>query len=283
MKKILSALLLASMLVAALASCASGEDTTTTTSSTTPAASTTTQKAPPVTETTEPEPEAETPAVPGAGLEDLIAGKTKVEVDMTQLGIVDFDAWDDGNNNENFDKLFDGVKTFNDWYYNPDGSIKEGADPENTSGGGPGKCGGQASWGDDAGAWFYFALTEEAKISAYVITTGNDNSVYTVRNPIEWTLYGTNDAEAFAAAIAGGLGNNGSDADTRVTATDIPFAEDKWTVLDYVYDGQVAQGDFLENGYSIDAEAQGSYKYYCWYLGYTGDGNFQACELELYK
>jgi hypothetical protein len=274
MKKILSALLLASMLVAALASCASGEDTTTTTGSTTPAATTTTQKAPPVTETTEPEPEAETPAVPGAGLEDLIAGKTKVTVDTAQLGLVDFDSWNEET--ENIDELFDGVKTFNDWYYNPDGSLRDGADPENTKGGGPGKCGGQASWGDDAGAWFYFALTEEAKISAYVITTGNDNSVYTVRNPVEWTLYGTNDAEAFAAAIAGGI-------TTPITATDYPFAEDKWTVLDYVYDGQVAQGDFLENGYSIDAEAQQSFKYYCWYLGYTGDGNFQACELELYK
>lgn len=273
MKKILSALLLASMLVAALASCASGEDTTTTTSSTTPAATTTTQKAPPTTETTEPEPEAETPAVPGAGLEELLAGKTKVTVDMTKLGLVDFDAWNEET--ENIMGLFDGVKTREQWYYNEDGTLKDGADPDNANGGGPGKCGGHVAWGEDSGAWFYFALTEEAKISAYVLTTGNDNSKYTDRNPVEWTLYGTNDAEAFEAAIAGGVS-------APLNASEYPFDETKWTVLDYVYDGQMAQGDFLENGYSIDADKQQSFKYYCWFLGYTEGGSYQACEFELF-
>lgn len=284
MKKILSALLLASMLVAALASCTTGDGDTTTTPA--PATTTTTKKpvnTPPVTETTEPQPEAEVPKTPGAGLDELLAGKTKVEVDMTQLGVVDFDAWDDANNGENLDKLFDGIMTEQDWYYNEDGTIKEGASIENAQGGGPGKIGGDCRFGDDNGAWFYFALTEEAKLTAYVIWTGNDNSTYMDRNPVEWKLYGTNDAEAFAAGAAAGLANNTGENDTRVTLTDIPFDESKWTCLDDVYDGAVEQGNFLANGYEIDADKQQSFKYYCWYLGYTEGGSFQACELELFK
>lgn len=280
MKKIISALLLASMLVAALASCATDDAAGTTTPA--PTTTTTTNKAPstpPPTDTTEPEPEPTLPKVPGAGLEELIAGKTLVTVDQTKFGVVDFDSWNEET--ENIMGLFDGVKTLEQWYYDEEGNLRDPSwnpTPENDgpSGGGPGKCGGQASWGDDNGAWFYFALTEEAKVSAYVITTGNDNSKYTVRNPVEWTLYGTNDEEAYNAAIAGGV-------TAPITAADYPFDESKWTVLDYVYDGKVEQGDFLANGYEIDADAQQSFKYYCWYLGYTGDGNFQACELELYK
>lgn len=269
MKKIISALLLASMLVAALASCGSGEDNTTTTpaGTTTTAATTTTKAGPPQTEPTEAEPEPTLPVVPGAGLEDLLAGLTKAEVDLTQLGVVDFDAWDDNENKENLDGLFDGIKTQVDF---------EAA--------GRGKCGGHAAWGDENGAWFYFALTEAATIKAYVITTGNDNTDYPGRNPVEWTLYGTNDEAAFAAGAAAGLNNNpGEGEDTRKLLSDVPFDESKWTKLDYVYDGKIEDGNFLENGYEIDADAQQSFKYYVWVLGYTGDGNFQACEFELYK
>ena len=275
MKKILSALLLASMLVAALASCATGDDTTTTT--TAPAATTTTTKkpvqTPPPQQTTEPTPESEVPKTPGAGLEELIAGKTLVTVDPTQFGVVDFDSWNEET--ENIMGLFDGVKTEQDWYYNADGTIKDGADIENANGGGPGKCGGHLAW-EEPGAYFYFALEEAATIKAYVIWTGNDNSKYMDRNPVEWKLYGTNDAEAYAAAIAGGVTE-------PVKAVDYPFDETKWTVLDDVYDGAVEQGNFLANGYEIDAANQQSFKYYCWFLGYTEGGSFQACELELYK
>lgn len=268
MKKILSALLLASMLVAALASCATDDAANTTTTAGTTTANTTTQAGPPPTEPVETDPSEvpETPMVLGAGLEELLADLTKAEVDMTQLGVVDFDAWDDGENKENLDKLFDGVKTELDF---------EAA--------GAGKCGGHAAWGDEAGAWFYFSLTEAATLKAYVITTGNDNTDWPGRNPVEWTLYGTNDLEAFQAGAAAGLNNNPADNDTRVTLTDIPFDETKWTVLDYVYDGGIEDGNFLDNGYAIDADKQQSFQYYCWVLGYTGDGNFQACELELYK
>jgi hypothetical protein len=225
----------------------------------------------------------ETPKTPGAGLDELLEGLTYATVDPTQFGVVDFDAWVFSNIGVILDRLFDGVKTEQDWYYNEDGSVKENAYPENATGGGPGKIGGECRFGDDNGAWFYFSLEEAATIKAYVIWTGNDNSIYMDRNPVEWTLYGTNDLEAFQAGAAAGLANNSGDNDTRVTLTDIPFDETKWTVLDYVYDGSVEQGNFLANGYAIDEANQQSFKYYCWYLGYTEGGSFQAAELELYK
>ncbi len=273
MKKLMSMLVLAAMLAATMASCG-GDDTEITTTATptndTPAATTTTPQAtPPTTVTNEPSSidETETPKLPGDGLDELLEGLTKAEVDLSQLGVVDFDAWNDNENLENLDRLFDGIKTEVDF-----------------TTAGYGKCGGDAKWGAEEGAYFYFALTEAATLKAYVITTGNDNLDYPGRNPVEWTLYGTNDAEAFAAGAAAGLNNNPSDGDdTRVTSTDIPFDESKWTMLDYVYDGGIAEGNFLENGYEIDADKQGEFLYYVWVLGYTRDGNFQACEFELYK
>ncbi|MBQ7354448.1 MAG: hypothetical protein IJW62_02895 [Clostridia bacterium] len=272
MKKLMSMLVLAAMLAASLASCGGETDTTTAAPAPTdkPAATTTAPKVtPPTTVTEEPgaEDEPETPKLPGDGLEELIEGLTKAEVDLSQLGVVDFDAWNDNENLENLDRLFDGIKTEIDF-------IDAGY----------GKCGGDAKWGAEEGGYFYFALTEAATLKAYVITTGNDNLDYPGRNPVEWTLYGTNDAEAFAAGAAAGLNNNPSGGDdTRVTSTDIPFDESKWTKLDYVYDGGIAEGNFLENGYAIDADKQGEFQYYVWVLGYTKDGNFQACEFELYK
>ena len=273
MKKFLSVVLVAALATAALASC-SGDEATTTTVPGTTAGNTngnqvTTVVTPPVTEILTPdvEEQAETPVLPGDGLEEMLAGLTKAEVDMSQLGVVDFDAWNDNENMENLDRLFDGIKT-------------ESAFTEN----GYGKCGGDAKWGSEEGAYFYFALTEKATLKAYVITTGNDNLDYPGRNPVEWTLYGTNDAEAFAKGAAAGLNNNPSGGDdTRTTSNDIPFDESKWTKLDYVYDGGIAEGNFLENGYKIDADKQGEFQYYVWVLGYTRDGNFQACEFEVYK
>ncbi|MBQ8287843.1 MAG: hypothetical protein IJX76_03630 [Clostridia bacterium] len=277
MKKFLSVVLVAAMMTAALVSCA-GEsaDNTTTADSKNNAATTTVNGVqttptvtPPTTVTNDVNPDEviEVPKLPGDGLEELLEGLTKAEVDLSQLGVVDFDAWNDNENMENLDKLFDGIKTEVDFVE-----------------AGHGKCGGDAKWGAEAGGYFYFALTEATTLKAYVITTGNDNLDYPGRNPVEWTLYGTNDAEAFTAGAAAGLNNNPSGGDdTRVTSTDIPFDESKWTKLDYVYDGGIAEGNFLENGYEIDADKQGEFQYYVWVLGYTKDGNFQACEFELYK
>ena len=283
MKKFLSVVLVAALAAAALASC-SGDETATTTVAGTTAGGAGVNTTPAVTApTTVTDPSGieevpETPFIVDGGLEELLAGKTLItdKVDMDSLASVGFNTWNETD--ENIDKMFDGVVTYDDWYFDEDGNLLEGADPETPKGGGPGKVGG----GISSPAYFYFGLTEKAKVSAYVITTGNDNSIYPTRNPVEWTLYGTNDAEAFAKGAAAGLNNNPSGGDdTRTTSNDIPFDESKWTVLDYVYDGGMIEDNFTACGYAVDADKQGEFQYYVWVLGYN-NGSFQITEFEMY-
>ncbi|MBQ7354449.1 MAG: hypothetical protein IJW62_02900 [Clostridia bacterium] len=277
MKKLMSMLVLAAMLAASLVGCGGGEtDTTTAAPAPTdkPAVSTTPQATPPTTVTEEPNTseETEVPKVLGAGLEELIAGKTSLtatgKIDKATLASVGFNAW---QTFESINELFDGIDTELEWFYEQDENgdytiLRDGADPENPDGtkrgGGPGKAGGGVS----NPAYFYFGLTEKATITAYVLTTGNDNMDWTGRNPIEWTLYGTNDLSVFEECSIDG----------------VEFDETKWTMLDYVYDGGIVEANFAGNGYEIDADKQGEFQYYVWVLGYTDSGNFQACELDFY-
>lgn len=271
MKKLLSVVLLAAMMTAALASCSS-ETTTTTAATTTKApAATTTKVTAPSTEPigTDPDDVPTYPKVPGDGLEELTAGlklitsETDVKVDMETLATVGFNTWNEEK--ENIAQMFDGVDTYDEWYFDEDGNLKDGADPDaegGPTGGGPGKIGGSIA----NPSYFYFGLTDKATLGAYVIVTGNDNSKYPGRNPVEWHLYATNDQDAFEASSL-----NGED-----------FDESKWALLDYVYDGKVTEDNFAPCGYEIDADAQGAYQYYVWVLEYTTDGVFQAAEFALY-
>lgn len=276
MKKLMSMLVLAAMLAATMASCG-GDDTETTTTAapTTTTVVTTTQAAPPTTNPTDTDPREviETPMVAGAGLEELLAGKTSLtatnKIDMETLAAIGFSTWSEAN--ENIDRMFDGIDTELEWFYDADENgdltiLKDGADPTNEDGtkrgGGPGKVGGGVS----NPTYFYFGLTEGATITAYVLTTGNDNMDWTGRNPVEWTLFGTNDKDLFEACSIDGE----------------EFDETKWTELDYVYDGGIVEANFAGNGYEIDADKQGEFQYYVWKLGYTTSGSFQACELEFY-
>lgn len=253
MKKILSVLLLAAMAIA-MASCGSGAETTT--AATTTAAPTTTvgQTTPPaITEdpnapTVNEEPE--TPYIRDNAdttkeLATLLDGKTCAndKIDRESLASLNFSTWN--AEKENLPQMFDGVKTADDW----------------AAAGDQGKIGG----GCGGGAWFMWATTEKVKVSAYVITTGNDNSKYPGRNPVAWNLYATNDATAIQAAVDAG-----------------EFNPEGWTNLDYVYDGTMTEADFTENGYAVDADKQGEYQYYCWYIEYTRDNVFQACEFEIF-
>ena len=266
MKKFLSVVLVAALAAAALASC-SGDETATTTVAGTTAGGAGVNTTPAVTApTTVTDPSGieevpETPFIVDGGLEELLAGKTLItdKVDMDSLASVGFNTWNETD--ENIDKMFDGVVTYDDWYFDEDGNLLEGADPETPKGGGPGKVGG----GISSPAYFYFGLTEKAKVSAYVITTGNDNSIYPTRNPVEWTLYGTNDQAAFE-----GCSLDGDE-----------FDESKWTVLDYVYDGGMIEDNFTACGYAVDADKQGEFQYYVWVLGYN-NGSFQITEFEMY-
>ncbi|MBQ8288142.1 MAG: hypothetical protein IJX76_05150 [Clostridia bacterium] len=210
------------------------------------------------------------PQVLGDGLEKLLAGKTGLnqagKIDTGSIASYGFTPW---LSYESANQLFDGIDTGREWYYDQDDYgdytiLKEGADPENMQGGGPGKCGGTVN----NSAYFCFALYEKATVSAYVITTGNDNAKYPGRNPVEWTLYATNDLDLYDAYAYG--------------VDDANFETDGWVMLDYVYDGVVTQDNFAQCGYEIDAENRGKYQYYVWVLGYTQNKTFQACEFELY-
>ena len=279
MKKFLSVVLVAAMMTAALVSCA-GEsaDNTTTADSKNNAATTTVNGVqttptvtPPTTVTDPPNDDEvpEVPKVPGDGLEDLLEGKTSLtaQIDMVTLSSVGFSAW---NDQETIAGLFDGIDTEMEWFYDPDENgdltvLKTGADPENPDGtqrgGGPGKMGG----GIANPTYFYFGLLDQATITAYVLTTGNDNVNYPGRNPDEWWLYGTNDQSVFEACSIDGA----------------EFDETQWTKLDYVYSGSVTEDNFAKCGYEIDADKQGAYQYYVWKLGYN-TGSVQLCEMEFY-
>ncbi len=278
MKKFLSVIVLSAMLVATLASCGGDDTTNTTVGATTEAPKTTTVAPPPPTDTEPPTPDKDVPLVEGAGLEELLAANTiigsdatDIKVNMEALYTLGFGTWN--AETENISQLFDGIKTYDDWYYDIDENgekvLKDGAltpDMENgPNGGGPGKIGGSLNQNGYTGGYFFFGLTAPAKLSAYVLYTGNDNSKYPGRNPVEWTLYATNDATVFEEQSAEGA----------------TFDETKWTALDYVYDGSVLEANFAPNGYTIDADKQGEYQYYVWYLNYTTDNVFQACELDL--
>lgn len=92
------------------------------------------------------------------------------------------------------------------------------------------------------GAYIYFSLTERQTVESYVITPACDNYIYIGRNPIEWTLYATNDPS-------------------------LPVEE--WTVLDYVWDGGIDLDSTAAAGYVVDSDRQDAYQHYCWNVNYT--------------
>lgn len=271
MKKFLSVVLVAVMAAAALASCSGDEAATTTVPGTTTAggaAQNTTVVTPFATETEEtdssdvPTP----PKVKDDGLEELLAGKISLneagKIDMESLASVGFTTWNEET--ENIDRMFDTIDTYDEWYFDENGNLLPDADPNaegGPTGGGPGKVGGPIV----DPTFFYFGLTEKAKIEAYVITTGNDNSRWPGRNPVEWTLYATNDLATYEACALDGE----------------EFDETKWAMLDYVYEGMLIEDNFVACGYEIDAANQGEYQYYVWKLGYN-NGQMQITELDLF-
>lgn len=253
MKKILSVLLLAAMVVT-MASC-SGEgesNTTTTAATTTNAPAGPAQTAAPVVtnepNTNDAEDQAEYPYLPDDPdrfLDDLLDGKTLVndKVDLESLRTAGFSTYN--ADAEDIPQMFDGV-----------------VDADGFAAAGKGKIGGTISnTEEEGGAQFFFALTEAVKASAYVLVSGNDNATYPDRNPVSWTLYATNDASVFEAET---------------------FDPTQWAKLDYVYEGNIAAGNWLASGYAIDDANQGEYQYYCYNCLYTSGQTFQIGEFELY-
>lgn len=182
------------------------------------------------------------------------------KVSLTDLGIIDrftlhtlsFTPW---NSDEKVDKLFDGIDTFDEWYFDEDGSLKEGAIPELMEGGGPGKCAGMVY---DGRAYFFFATEVLVEVEAYVLTTGNDSAKYS-RNPYSFALYGTNDRDAFYDSV---------------------MDYSAWQLLDSPISGCMEDLNFTPYGFLVDHP--GEYRYYCLAVEYVQGTQFQLAELELY-
>lgn len=190
-------------------------------------------------------------------LDDLIGNKNSV----TANGLIAADSIRTDSittyENEGAEHLFDGVDTEQEWYYNEDGSLKDGGDPLLMTGGGPGKVCGDS--GDDF-AYFFFSTTEPVEVKAYVLTMANDAKKY-ARNPVYWVLLGSNDEAA-------------------ADCTD--FYDADWVTLDAVLNQATNElYNFDQIGYKIDADRLEAYKHYC----FIAIGNYpqlQLAELELY-
>ncbi|MBQ8287141.1 MAG: hypothetical protein IJX76_00030 [Clostridia bacterium] len=195
----------------------------------------------------------------GSYLEAVLEGKRNI----TEAGLIDADSVRcDGINtyeSEGPEHLFDGVDTAEEWYYNADGSLKANASPGSCEGGGPGKCCGAT---ENSPAYFFFSSTEQVTVASYVLTTANDATLYENRTPIYWALFGSNDEAA-------------------ADCTD--FYDADWVTLDAVYDDSLYYSDnFQKNGFDIDTDRQGAYRYYC-LIAYSGSDQIQIGELELYS
>ncbi len=73
---------------------------------------------------------------------------------------------------------------------------------------------------DFIGAYTIFKLSEPAYVTGYAVTTGNDNSVNTGRNPKTWTLYGCNASSAPDVDYSGWTEIDSVIGDTTLEDTD---------------------------------------------------------------
>lgn len=192
----------------------------------------------------------------GNELNGLVSGRNSLtdlgKIDFLNQYSVGFTPW---NYDEDMHRLFDGIDTFDEWYYNPDGSLKEGAMPDLMEGGGPGKCSGMVS---DGRAYFFFSTYEKETVEAYVLTTANDSAKFN-RNPYSFALYATNDMWLFESY---GL-DYGS-----------------WVLLDSPVSGCMENQNFVSYGFTVDDP--GAYRYYCLAIEYVPGTQFQLGELSLY-
>lgn len=202
------------------------------------------------------EPDSDLGVYVGSDLNGLVSGRNSLtdlgKIDLGNQYSVGFTPW---NYDEDMHRLFDGIDTFDEWYYNPDGSLKEGAMPDLMEGGGPGKCSGMVM---DGRAYFFFSTYEKETVEAYVLTTANDSAKFS-RNPYSFALYATNEPDLFESY---GL-DYGS-----------------WVLLDSPVSGCMKNQNFVSYGFTVDNP--GAYRYYCLAIEYVPGTQFQLGELALY-
>lgn len=182
----------------------------------------------------------------GENLDKMLTGKTN----LTEAELIDRDSLrlvcDAFSVNEGEEGLLDGTDA--EWVCVRDSKLSEKY--------------------EDYWVWIFFSTTEAVTVSAYVLTTGHGTNEALQSepdgyypNPVEWTLYATNDPEAFSAETPSEAG---------------------WTVLDYVYDGNIHDVNLMSHGLVIDDKKQAPYQYYALMLGYTSGSQISLSELELY-
>ncbi len=126
-------------------------------------------------------------------------------------------------------------------------------------------CGGGVIEQVPARVYFEFRWRKTMRVEAYVISVGEGDHDSANKEPIEWRLLATNDPT-------------------------LPV--EKWTVLDYVFEGNVQPYDAVNSndysgaskssGYAIDREVQGTYQYYCWEIIRSNNNAIDITEFALY-
>ena len=141
---------------------------------------------------------------------------------------------DDGSGgyaNEGYANLVDGKFTSNSW-------TKWGTDSRNVPSG-----------ETEAYYWVDFHADEAISVGKYILTTGNDNTQYSNRNPKTWILKGK------------------------------AKEDDSWTTIATVKNDETMQDKDFEN-YEFALDKPGSYKYFRFMVEEThGDSFMQLCEL----
>ncbi|MCD7854431.1 MAG: hypothetical protein LUG66_02305 [Clostridiales bacterium] len=109
----------------------------------------------------------------------------------------------------------------------------------------------------DGGAYVIWQTEPSVVVTGYTIVTGNDNSKYSGRNPLSWTLYGCNSDEA-------------------------PTVDDSWNVIDErKNDRSLPDADFQDRYFEVTGNSQ-SYEYYMLKVTATrGAKEMQMSEFEL--
>lgn len=154
------------------------------------------------------------------------------------------------------DKLFDDVFTVDDL---------ENASLDGTPSG-------EMIFDGDTAALFW-SMTEPVTLGSYVIYTGLD-SEYVGSNPFGWRLFGSNEPIDVGEGDLAPL-----DEETIVLAG--------YDLLDDVFDSCMVEAGGVPYGYTIDADLQGEYQYYCWLIRYSSDllpgaGNIRVSGMKLY-
>lgn len=125
-----------------------------------------------------------------------------------------------------------------------------------------------------------WSMTQPVNVVGYSLTTGNDNSIYTQRNPVQWRLYATNALPKESMLDI--------DPATGFSYFDSETVPNGWVLIDAVdasnpndpYTSLIPDEDFYEAGMLV--QNPGSYQYFMLLIDYCEGGTFQLSEFTLY-